>query len=82
MTKGGIPRAKLSTPKYGIKLRRRAEKVLARSRATYKCPNCGKIAVKRKFLGVWKCRKCGYEFAGGAWEPLTPLAAHTRRSLR
>lgn len=35
----------------------------------HECPNCNYTKVKREFIGVWACRKCGLRFAGGAWNP-------------
>ncbi|RSN73643.1 MAG: hypothetical protein DSO07_10010 [Thermoproteota archaeon] len=53
-----------------------------KSKAVYKCPNCGALAVKRVFVGVWRCRKCGFEFTGGAWEPETSIATHAESALQ
>lgn len=56
-------------PRYGSTLRKRLQEVLAQSRAAYPCPRCGVKAVKRKAIGIWSCRKCGYTFAGKAYSP-------------
>ncbi|MEM1520317.1 MAG: 50S ribosomal protein L37ae [Candidatus Korarchaeum sp.] len=68
------PRSKLRTPRYGLKIRKRVESILQKSKSVYKCPYCGAIAVKRVRLGIWRCEKCGKEFTGGAWEPSTAVA--------
>ncbi len=68
------PRSKLRTPRYGLKIRRRYEAILNKAKSTYKCPYCGAIAVRRVRLGIWRCKKCGIEFTGGAWEPWTAVA--------
>lgn len=68
------PRSKLRTPRYGLKIRKRVEMILQKSKSTYRCPYCGAIAVKRIRLGIWRCGKCGKEFTGGAWEPFTSVA--------
>jgi hypothetical protein len=39
-------------------------------------------AVKRRSVGVWACRKCGYRFAGGAYTPSTKLGQVAARATR
>jgi len=73
--------AKLRTARYGLRIRRQYEAVLAKSKALYKCPNCGVQALRRVMLGVWRCRKCGFEFAGGAWEPRTAVSTTAEAGL-
>ena len=34
------------------------------------CPKCQTKKVKRVSKGVWKCRKCGFKFAGGTYRPV------------
>jgi len=75
------PRSKLHTSKYGLRIRRRYESVMAKVKATYKCPKCGAQKVRRVFIGVWRCGKCGFTFCGGAWEPRTTLSLAAERSL-
>lgn len=70
----GAPRSKLRTPRYGLKIRKRVESILKKSKSIYRCPYCGAVAVRRVRLGIWRCGKCGKEFTGGAWEPLTAVA--------
>lgn len=55
--------------RYGATLRKRLLEIEQQQKATYECPKCGVVAVKRKFIGVWSCNKCGYTFAGGAYTP-------------
>ena len=43
------------------------------------CPSCMAKAVKRVSVGVWKCRRCKYTFAGGAYTPTTKLGITARR---
>jgi len=57
--------------RYGFTVRRRYAEVLLKRRAKYSCPKCQAGILKRVSVGVWQCRKCGYKFAGGAYEPLT-----------
>jgi len=35
--------------------------------------------VKRISVGVWKCRKCGFTFTGGAYTPTTKLGIVAKR---
>ncbi|MEM2910421.1 MAG: 50S ribosomal protein L37ae [Nitrososphaerota archaeon] len=55
--------------RYGATLRKRLLDTEQQQKAIYECPKCGMMAVKRKFVGVWSCTKCGYTFTGGAYAP-------------
>ncbi len=57
--------------RYGRGIRERVLKVEEKQRKPHKCPNCGFKKVKRISTGIYKCRKCGAEFAGGAYTPST-----------
>jgi len=57
--------------KYGFTLRRRSSDVMSRRRSKVKCPNCARGILSRASVGIWSCKKCGYTFAGGAYEPHT-----------
>lgn len=56
-------------PRYGVKIRRTLQDYLSRAAATYACPKCERQRVRRVFSGVWRCRHCGHEFTGGAYQP-------------
>lgn len=56
-------------PRYGVKIRRSIEEVESEKKDEYECPRCHHIKVKRESTGIWKCKKCGLTFAGGAYEP-------------
>jgi len=49
---------------------------------TQKCPQCSSQAVKRQSVGVWKCRKCGFTFSGGAYTSSTKLGTIARRAAK
>ena len=57
--------------KYGVGIRRRVLKIELRQKESKPCPECGVSRVKRVQRGIFACRKCGYEFAGGAYLPET-----------
>lgn len=60
--------------RYGSTLRKRVRMIEERRRKAYRCPKCYTLGrMIRISIGIWKCRKCGYTFAGGAWVPRTEL---------
>jgi large subunit ribosomal protein L37Ae len=48
----------------------------------HKCPQCGFSRVKRESVGIWKCRKCGFTYTGGAYTPITKLGIVAKRSAK
>jgi len=68
--------------RYGATVRKRYIKIVSGLRKVYKCPKCGFKSVRRKSVGVWTCRKCGFTFAGGAYTPTTKLGDIARRSAK
>jgi len=69
-------------PRYGATVRKRYVKVVTEMKKPHKCPQCGFLRVKRESVGVWKCRKCGYTFTGGAYTPVTKLGIVSKRSAK
>jgi len=67
--------------RYGATIRARVAKIEAVEKAIHKCPSCQTKAVRRLSTGIWRCRKCGYTFTGGAFTPTTD-ARKLLRSLR
>jgi hypothetical protein len=53
---------------------------MASMKIRHKCPSCGFTRVKRKSVGVWLCKKCGFTFTGGAYTPTTKLGIVAKRS--
>jgi len=69
-------------PRYGATVRKRYMKVITELKRPHKCPNCGFVRVHRESVGVWKCKKCSYTFAGGAYTPTTKLGVVARRAAK
>jgi len=56
--------------RYGSTLRKRWNLVMLKRTRKYECPRCMHKTVVRLSVGIWQCKKCGYTFAGGAYEPI------------
>jgi large subunit ribosomal protein L37Ae len=69
-------------PRYGSTVRKRYIKVIAGLKRAHKCPQCGFVKVKRQSVGVWKCGKCNFTFAGGAYMPSTKLGIVAKRAAK
>ena len=67
--------------RYGRFVRKRVADIEAISRALHRCPKCDMQSVQRKGTGIWECRKCGYKFAGGAYQPQTPAMKIAQRAI-
>ena len=68
--------------RYGSTVRKRYVKVITELKKPHKCPQCGFVRVHRVSVGVWKCGKCNYTYAGGAYTPLTKLGIIAKRSAK
>jgi len=68
--------------RYGATVRKRYVKVITELKKTHRCPQCGFVKVKRESVGVWKCRKCGFTFTGGAYTPTTKLGIVAKRAAK
>jgi large subunit ribosomal protein L37Ae len=83
-----LPRTKKVGPtrglgtRYGSTVRKRYVKVITELKKPHRCPQCGFMRVKRESVGVWKCSKCGYTFAGGAYTPVTKLGVVAKRAAK
>jgi len=63
-------------------VRKRYVRVIAGLKKAHRCPQCGFVRVKRVSVGVWKCKKCDYTFAGGAYMPVTKLGVVAKRAAK
>jgi large subunit ribosomal protein L37Ae len=83
-----LPRTKKVGPtrglgtRYGTTVRKRYAKVVTELKKPHRCPQCGFVRVKRESVGVWKCGKCSYTFAGGAYTPVTKLGVVAKRAAK
>ena len=68
--------------RYGSTVRKRYSRVTAGLKKAHKCPQCGFVRVKRQSVGVWKCKKCNFTFAGGAYMPITKLGVVAKRAAK
>jgi len=66
-------------PRYGSTVRKRYIKIIEELKRPHTCPQCGLTHVRRESVGVWKCRKCGFAFTGGAYTPTTKLGIVAKR---
>jgi len=69
-------------PRYGSSVRKKIAQTEMESKLKQECPRCGKIAVRRRSVGVWHCGECGNTFAGGAYAPVTKVGTIAKRSIR
>ncbi len=69
-------------PRYGSTVRKRYVKVITELKKPHTCPQCGFVKVRRESVGVWKCKKCGFTFSGGAYTPVTKLGVIAKRAAK
>jgi len=68
--------------RYGATVRRRYIEAISGLKKRHKCPQCDSDSVKRESVGVWRCRKCGFTFTGGAYTPVTKLGVVAKRAAK
>ena len=68
--------------RYGSTVRKRYIEAISGLKTAHKCPKCGTKSVRRQSVGVWKCRKCGVVFTGGAYMPTTKLGVVAKRAAK
>ena len=54
--------------RFGKSIREAVLDADRRAKASYECPFCSRMAVRREAVGIWKCHKCGKKIASGAFE--------------
>lgn len=57
--------------KYGATLRARYTASYLSLKQKRRCPKCGSRKFGRKAIGIWRCLKCKYTVAGGAYDVAT-----------
>ncbi|MHA1595962.1 MAG: 50S ribosomal protein L37ae [Candidatus Baldrarchaeia archaeon] len=67
--------------RYGVRIRKRVAEIEMVMRQWHKCPRCGIRRVKRIGTALWRCRKCGYTFTGGAYFPMTAVGKTVRQTI-
>src|SRR4051794_24824927 len=65
--------------RYGAKLRKQVKAIEILQKTKYTCPFCGKNSIKRFAVGIWRCKACRRNIAGGAWE-FSTIAASTAKT--
>jgi large subunit ribosomal protein L37Ae len=68
--------------RYGRKAKRSVKIIEENMKKKHVCPRCDRPYVKRVSAGIWKCKKCGVTFTGGAFVPLTPMAKTASRNIK
>jgi large subunit ribosomal protein L37Ae len=63
----------------GMSVRKQWTRITQSVRRRHRCPRCSSISVKRDSVGIWECGKCGYRFAGGAYQPITKTGQASMR---
>ena len=58
-------------PRYGTRSKKMVARIEKLQRKKQECPYCERKTLKREAAGIWKCKKCGVKFAGGAYLPKT-----------
>lgn len=68
--------------RYGRKAKRAVKNIEENMKKHHVCPKCDRPYVKRQAAGIWKCKKCGCVFTGGAFVPQTPMVKSAARNIR
>ncbi len=57
--------------KYGATVRKRYGKVHSALKQKRRCPKCASLQFHRIVVGIWRCPRCNYKVAGGAYSVQT-----------
>jgi large subunit ribosomal protein L37Ae len=68
--------------RYGKGIRDRVLEIEVKQRVLHKCPDCGSKTLKRVSTGIYKCKRCGIEIAGGAYTPGTMAGRIVKKMVR
>ena len=68
--------------RYGRKAKRSVKNIEENMKKNHVCPQCDRPGVKRIAAGIWKCKKCGAVFTGGAYTPETPMVKSATRNIK
>lgn len=68
--------------RYGSLARKQVATIEQVQRKAHPCQSCGAIAVRRLHTGIWQCRKCDFQFAGGAYVPQTGSGQGAQKALK
>nr|KJB64889.1 hypothetical protein B456_010G072500 [Gossypium raimondii] len=68
--------------RYGASLRKQIKKMEVSQHSKYFCELGGKYAVKRKAVGMWGCKDCGKDKAGGAYTLNIASAVTVKSTMR
>lgn len=55
--------------RYGLGVKQRLLAIENKQKATYECPSCHKVKLKRLSSGIWLCNGCEIKVAGRAYAP-------------
>ena len=68
--------------RYGKGIRDRVLGIETKQRVLHKCPKCGANALERVSTGIYRCKRCGAEFAGGAYTPDTMAGSIVKKMVK
>ncbi len=81
--KGKISR---SSGRFGVRYGRKDRKLVSdmeeKTNMIHMCSKCDQKFVSRISTGIWKCKKCGYKFAGGTYIPETSTCQTFKNSIK
>ena len=55
--------------RYGLGVKQRVLDIEKKQKASYECPSCHKLKLKRLGSGIWQCKSCEIKVAGRSYTP-------------